>query len=170
MEHNMMSPFAPKGEVAQWRAIYRLFQNAEVGATVTYQVMADVLALHPVKDRARIQAAARQAARKFLQVDDRAVEVIPNEGYRLASAERQIPLAGAQVERAARVLDKGKDLTVHVRLDELSPEGRNIVQAMSLGFTQVAEYARQMTRRMEDHENRLSDVEAELQRLREDRG
>jgi len=158
-------PFGPKGEVAQWRTIYRLFQQAAVGDTVGYEEMAEALDLDPVAERHRVQAAARKAATNLLKVDDRAVEVVPNEGYRLVPAERQIPLAGQQVERAARVLDKGKDLTVHVRLDELSPEGRGIVQAMSLGFAQVAEYARQMTRRMEDHENRLADIETELKRL-----
>lgn len=163
-------PFEPKGEVAQWRTIYRMFQQAAVGDTVGYEEMAEALELDPVAERHRVQAAARKAATNLLKVDDRAVEVVPNEGYRLVPAERQIPLAGAQVERAARVLDKGKDLTVHVRLDELSPEARNIVHAMSLGFAQVAEYARQMTRRMEDHENRLSDIETELKRLSGRRG
>lgn len=144
-----------------------MFQQASVGDTVAYEAMATELELDPVADRHRIQAAARKAASHLLKTDDRAVEVVPNEGYRLVTAERQIPLAGSQVERAARVMEKGRDLTVHVRLDELSPEGRNIIQAMTVGFAQVAEYARQMTRRMEDHENRLADVEAELKRLSE---
>lgn len=162
-------PFAPKGEVAQWAVAYRVFQATEVGATITYADLADALEMDPVKDRHRIQAAARKAAEKFLTVDDRAVETIPEVGYRIATAERQIPLAGAQVEKATRSLEKGKDLTVHVRMEELSEEGRQIIHAMSIGFSAVAEYTRQISRRMEDHEGRLADVEAELKRLREER-
>jgi hypothetical protein len=162
-----MAPFAPKGEVAQWRVVYRLFQQAEVGATLTYDELGSALDMDPKEDRHRIQAAARKASEKFLRVDDRAVEVVPEVGYRLATAERQIPLAGAQVERATRSLEKGKDLAVHVRMEELSEEGRQIVHAMAVGFSAVAEYTRQISRRMEDHEGRLADVEAELKRIRE---
>lgn len=162
-----MAPFAPKGEIAQWRIVYRLFQQAEVGATLTYEELGKALDMYPAVDRHRIQAAARKAAEKFLKVDDRAVEVIPEVGYRLATAERQIPLAGAQVEKATRSLDKGKELAVHIRLEELSEEGRQIVHAMAVGFAAVAEYTRQISRRMEDHEGRLADVEAELKRIRD---
>lgn len=162
-------PFAPRGEVAQWAVVYRMFQATEIDAVITYDQLAEALDMDSATDRHRIQAAARKAAEKFLHIDDRAVETIPDVGYRLATAERQIPLAGAQVERATRSLEKGKDLTVHVRLEELSEEGRQIIHAMSIGFSAVAEYTRQISRRMEDHEGRLADIEAELKRLREER-
>lgn len=164
-----MSPFSPKGEVARWRIVYRILQETPVGATLTYEQVADALDLHPQQDRARIQTAVRRAGKQFLKVDDRAIEVVPDVGYRAVSAERHIPLAGDQVQRAVKTLEKGRDLTVHVRLDELSPEGRTIVHAMALGFSQVAEYARQMTRRVENHEDRLNDIEEELARLRNQR-
>ena len=163
-------PFAPKGEVAQWRIVYRTFQGAAVGDTVTYEQLADVLEVDPKADRVKIQAAARRAAKQLLGVDDRAVEVEPDVGYRLVPAVRQIPMAGKQVERAEHALSKGHDLTTHIRMDELTEQERVIVQSMALGFAQVAEWARHLGRRVEDHEGRLADVEAELKRLREERG
>lgn len=159
-------PFEPKGEIAQWRIVYRLFHEAEDDITLDYQLLGEALDLDPKADRHRIQAAARRAAKHLLETDDRAVEVIPNAGYKLVGAVRQIPMAGRQVERAGHALDRGKALTTHIRMTELSDQERQIVQTMALGFSQVAEWARQIGHRVEEHEGRLADIEAELDRLR----
>ena len=165
-----MAPFKPAGEIAQWRIVYDVFAAAEVSATITYEALGEALKLHPKDDRVRIQAAARQAAKHMLAQDDRAVETIPQVGYRVVPAIRHIPLAGQQVERAGKALDRGRALTTHVRLDELSEPERQIVQGMALMFAQVGEWTRQINRRVSDHEDRLSGVENELRRLREERG
>lgn len=159
-------PFEPKGEIAQWRVIYRMFQESDIDTVLDYATIGAALNLHPKNDRHRIQAAARRAAKQLLEVDDRAVEVVPDIGYKLVGAVRQIPMAGQQVERAGRALDKGKAFTTHIRMTELSDQERQIVHTMALGFAQVAEWARAIGRRVEDHEGRLSDIEAELERLR----
>lgn len=165
-----MTPFAPKGEIAQWRIVYRMLQQADIGQTISYEELAEALDLDSKADRHRIQDATRKAAKQFLTVDDRAIEVVPNIGYRLVPAVRQIPMAGQQVDRAGKALDRGRALTTHVRMEELSEQERQIVNTMALGFAQVAEWARQIGRRVENHEDRLADVEAELRRLREEKG
>lgn len=164
-----MVPFTPKGEVAQWRIVYRILQAAPVGEVVRYERLAEALDVDPKADRYRIQNAARQAGKHMLQQDDRAVEAVPDEGYRVVPATRQIALASGQIERATSALDKGRDLATNIRRDELSNQEQQIIQTMALGFAQVAEWARQIGRRVEDHEGRLSDIEAELQRIREER-
>lgn len=160
-------PFKPKGETAQWRIVYDLFKHTPVDDVITYEALGDQLGMHPRSDRHRIQAAARRAGAHLLTTDDRAIEVIPEQGYKLVPATRQIPLAGRQVEKASNALDRGHDLTSHIRLDELTEQERQVVHAMSLGFAQVAQWARQVGRRVEEHEGRLADIEAELARLRE---
>src|SRR6266704_1863702 len=169
MEHTLMSPFKPQGEIAQWRIAYDAFKAAAVGDEITYARLGELLSINPQDGRHRIQAAARQAAKKLLLTDDRAVETVPETRYRIVPAVRQIAMDGHQVERATKALEKGHDMSVHIRLDELSETERQVVQAMATGFSQVAEWARQIGRRVDDHEGRLSDVEAELKRLRENR-
>lgn len=161
-----MAPFKPVGEIAQWRMVYDEFRKTEVGETISYEDLATLLGVDAEVDRPRVQAAARLAARHLLELDDRAVETVPRVGYRIAPAVRQIPMAGHQVDRAGRALDKGKQLTTHVRLDELSEPERQIVHGMALMFAQVGEWARQINRRVDSHEDRLADVEAELRELR----
>lgn len=161
--------FQPKGPVAQWKICYEIFQKANVGDLVLYKTLAAALGMNVKRDLSRIHGAARKAGQELLRKNDRAIEAVYLEGYRIVGAARQISLAGGQVERATSALDRGRDLTTHVRLDELNPAERALVQAMSTGFAQVAVYARQIGRRIEDHEHRLSDVEAELRRLREER-
>lgn len=163
----VLMPFAPKGEIAQWRIIYQLFKAAPTGEAVSYETLAQAIDVDPERERHRVQAAARRAGPQLLATDDRAIEVIPDVGYRVVDAVRQVSLAGQQVERAGRSLDRGRDLTTHIRMDELSENERAIAQTMALGFAQVAEWARQIGRRFADHEDRLSDVEAELARLRD---
>jgi hypothetical protein len=160
-------PFKPKGELAQWRIVYRLLQEAEQDSTLTYDQLGEALDLDPVTDRHRIQVAVRRASKQLLEVDSRATEVVLEVGYKLVPAERQIPLAGQQVERASRALDRGSALTTHIRMNELDPHEQQIVQTMAVGFAQVAEWARQLNKRVESHDGRLADVEAELKRLRE---
>lgn len=165
--NTLMSPFKPKGETAQWRIVYDILRGASEGATVTYDQLAESLDMDPKADRARIQAAARKAASKLLETDNRAVEVHAETGYVMVPANRQIAMAGKQIERATHHIDKGKELTTHIQVDELSDRERGIVQAMLLGFSQVGEYVRQIGGRVDAHEDRLSDIEAELARLRE---
>lgn len=163
-------PFQPEGEIAHWRVVYKAFREAPAGTEISYGDLGTDLGLDPERDRHKIQAAARRASKQLLATDDRAVETVPMVGYRIASATRQIPMAGQQVERASRALDRGRDLTTHIRLDELAEPERQIVQGMALMFAQVGEWARQINRRVDDHQGRLSDIEAELRRLREQRG
>jgi hypothetical protein len=162
--------FKPIGEVARWRKVYRVFQKTPIGRTVTFRTLAAELEMDAEADRGSIRAAARMAAQELLRKEDRAVESVPGEGYRIVTAGRQIALAANQVERAATNLDRGRELTSHIRLDELNAQERQIVHTMALGFSQVAAWARQIGRRVEDHEGRLSDIEDELRRIREDRG
>lgn len=171
-----MSPFKPKGETAQWRIVYDVLQGAAEGETVTYDQLAESLDMHPRQDRHRIQAAARKAAAHLLETDNRAVEVHAETGYVMVPANRQIAMAGKQIERATHHIDKGKDLTTHIQVDELSDRERGIVQAMLLGFSQVGEYVRQIGGRVDAHEDqlfshadRLAGIERELARLRESR-
>lgn len=162
-----MSPFKPKGETAQWRIVYDIFRSTPEGATVTYDQLAEPLAMDPRRDRHRIQAAARKAATHLLEKDNRAIEVHTETGYVMVPANRQIHMAGKQIERATHHLDRGKDLTTFIQVDDLNDRERGIVQAMLLGFSQVGEYTRQLGGRVDSHEGRLADIEAELTRLRE---
>lgn len=160
-------PFKPKGDTAQWRIVYDLFTRTPVDQILTYESLGEALDIDPVTGRARIQAAARAASKHLLAQDNRAVEVITDTGYRLVHASRQIPLAGKHVTKASNALDRGRSLTSHVRLDELSETERQVVHSMSIGFSQVAEWARQITGRVESHEGRLADIEAELARIKD---
>lgn len=162
-------PFEPKGEIAQWRVVYRVFESTAVESVVTYAELAEVLDLDANTDRHRIQAAARRAGKHLLTTQDRAVETVPEVGYKVVVAARQIAMAGNQIERASHALDHGHALTTHIKMDELTEAERAIVQTMAVGFSQVINYAKQIGRRVEDHEGRLADVEAELKRLREER-
>lgn len=169
-------PFKPRGETAQWRIVYDAFRGANEGDTITYEQLADRLNLDARRDRHRIQAAARKAAAKLLETDHRAVDVQAETGYLVVPAKQHIALAGKQIERASHHLDRGKDLTTYVQLDDLTDRERGIIQAMLLGFSQVGEYVRQIGARTEahdgqlgEHAGRLADIEAELARLREQR-
>lgn len=162
-------PFEPVNETAQWRVVYDILLAAEVEKVVTYRELGEALELDPVRDRHRIQAAARHAAKKLLKQEDRAVETLTGRGYRLVPAQRNIALAGRQADRAGNALARGQDLTTHVRLDELSETERQIVSGMSLMFAQVGQWAKQVERRVDSHDGRLSDIEKELQRLRDER-
>ncbi len=161
--------FKPVGEKAQWKIVFDVFEQTTPGDTVSYRTLADALGMMVKGDLPRIQAAARKAGAELLRRRDRAVEAVTGEGYRVVPAAHQISMAGGQIERATNSLDKGRDLTTNIKMDELNEGDRALVQVVALGFAQVATYARQIGRRLTDHEDRLTDIEQELARMREER-
>lgn len=173
-------PFPPKGEVAQWRIVYHMFRDLKVSEVVGYETLAEALGVDPETQRNRIQAAARKAGQHLLVQDNRTVEAILGQGYRVVEASRQIAMAGQQVERAVTSLDKGREMAVHVDTTSMNDVQVRQAQNLAVMLSKTAEWARQITQRVADHddaivdhsvrfadhEGRFAGIEAELALLR----
>lgn len=149
-----MTPFEPVGETARWRIIYSLLEPLSTGSTLTYEQMGEALNLHPEDDRHSIQMAVRRAARESEQVDKRALEAVPNVGYRIVEPTEHGRLAVRQQQKSSRALKAGRSKVVNVDLNGVDPEVRKAFEVMAQAFSMQLDF----NRRMDVRQKRLEDA------------
>jgi hypothetical protein len=118
------TPFTPIGETARWRIIYNLLTGKDINDVLAYTEAAAALQVDAATQRHIIQGAVRRAAREFAVVDNRALEAVPNTGYRVVEAEEQLRLARYQQRRSSKALQRGRSLVSHADLSGVDPEVR----------------------------------------------
>lgn len=170
-----MSPFEALGERARWRIVYEdVLSGCDHGDTVTYEALGEALELDPDKDRHTIQMAVRRAAREFEEADKRALDAVPNVGYRVVDVAEHMQLARRQQQRSHHALKAGKSKVVNVDLSGIDPETRKAFEVMARAFAMQMDFNKRMDVRQRHLEEATNSVverqnrsEAEIARLRE---
>lgn len=147
-----MAPFKPHGERARWRLVYDLLCEAQINDVVTYENLGGVLGLKPGSERHEIQMATRRAAKEFLEVKHRAIEVQPNVGYRIVEPKEHLRLARGHNSKAGRALVRGHSTATNVDLTGMDMEMRRAFEAVALVMSKQMEF----NRRIEYRQNRLA--------------
>lgn len=154
----MPATFEPVGERARWRTVYELLKAQPVNGLLTYEEMGDALGLHPEHDRGIIQQAMHRAAREHERLDKRAVDVVPNQGYRVVEAPEHIGLARRQQRRSSRALVRGHSKAVNVDLNGVDPEVRKALEVLGHAFTLQMDF----NKRFEGKQARLEETVREI--------
>lgn len=151
--------FEPIGEKSRKDYALEVLREHDTGDVVTYESLAERVGS---EDRRVVQAAARDAGRDFLRFDQRAIEAVPNVGYRIVEPEGHLRLAEKQRVRSVRTLRRGELLVTSVDYNGLSDEGRRLAEGMARGFAHLIEANRRMDARVAVVE-RAQDAVAERQ-------
>lgn len=179
-----MSPFEAIGETARWRLIYNLLCQRNIGDILTYDTMADALDLHADDDRHAIQMAVRRAAKEYEEVNLRALEAVPNKGYRIVEPKEHMRLARRQQRKSRHALQSGHSKVVNVDLTGVDPEVRKAFEVTALGLSQLLDYSRRLdvgqrqltqaveaiTERSDRSESEIEALRKRLERLERERG
>lgn len=163
-----MSPFAPVGDQARWRALYDLLVTTSVDSIVTYDQLGAAVSLDPDADRHAIQMALRRAAQEFEEADKHALVAVPNVGYRVVEAQEHLTLAKDQQRRASRALVRGHSKVVNVDLAGVDPEVRNAFQVVAQAFSMQMEMSRRLDARQSNLEQVVRAVTAKQERSDEE--
>lgn len=153
-----MTPFEPAGEKARWRMIYDILVKRNIGDTVTYEEMAEVLALDAEADRHAIQMAVRRAAKQYESDDLRALDSVPNEGYRIVEPTEHMRLAQKQQKKSHKALQRGHSKVVHVDLSGLDPATRKTFEVVAQAFAMQMD----LNRRVDIRQKRLEEAVASV--------
>lgn len=156
----MAKPFEPIGEQARWRTLYDLLKRTEINGIVTYVQMGAVLQLHPEGDRDLLQKTMRIAAKRHLSLDHRAIEAVPNAGYRVVEAREQIGLAQRRQRRSQVQLHNGHSLASDIDMNALQPNERSFAQMVGMAFAMQMDFNRRL-------DVRKSRLEQTLETIRE---
>lgn len=169
-----MTPFTPAGDRARWRILYDLLVSRQPDDVVPYDELAEALDLHPVDDRHAIQMAMRRAAKEYEVLDKRAVEAIPNTGYRIVEAEEHLRLAKGQQKRSSKALARGQSKVVNVDLSNVEPEVRRAFDVVAQAFAMQMDFNRRTDVRQKRLEQAVNSIterhdrsEAEIEELRQ---
>jgi len=154
-----MSPFEPAGEQARWRIIYEILKTTPVDGLVTYEQLGEALELDPDKDRHAIQMAVRRAAQEYERGDKRALDAVPNEGYRVVKAGEHLDLAKRHGRKAGKSLQRGHSKAVNVDLSEVEdPEVRRALELTAQAFSLQMDFNRRFAVRQEQLEATVREI------------
>lgn len=144
--------FAPAGHTARWRILYGLLTELDPGETLTYEAMAEALDLDPHRDRAKIRSAITRAAAEHEVEDKRALQVVPNVGYRVADAGEHIRLARDHQRKSSRSLERGHSKVVNLDRTRLDPATRKLAELIGLAFQAQQDFNRRFDVRQQNLE------------------
>lgn len=158
----MTKPFEPAREDGRSdkRVVYDLVKDADPGRVFAYDELAAALQEGIGGDipHERIGRAARAASRQFLNDDQRALQVVPMIGYRIAKADDHAVMAQQHHRKAKRESQQSISLITNVRDSELSPEFRGLIRDLRVAFGAVAQMIHAAERRTQRVENVLDEV------------
>ena len=163
-----MTPFEPKGDKARWKLIYDILLKRNVGDTITYAEMAEVLELDADADRHAIQMAVRRAAKEYESADLRALDSVPNEGYRIVEPTEHMRLARKQQKKSHKALQRGHSKVVHVDLSGLDPDSRKAFEVVAQAFAMQMDFNRRMDIRQKRLEQSIASVNEKHDRSAEE--
>lgn len=153
-----MTAFEPVGEQARWRTLYYLIRDVAVGDLLSYEEMATALDLDPLKDRNIIQLAMRRAGRELETTNKRAVDAVPNQGYRVVEPEEHALLARRHQRKSNRSLVRGHSKVVNVDFNQMDPEARKAIELMASAFASQMDFNRRMDVRQANLEKAVEAV------------
>jgi hypothetical protein len=178
-----MSPFEPSGDRARWCVVYDLLVRAAIDETVTYEDLGSALDLDPAGDRHAIQMAVRRAAREHEVKDNRALDAVPNVGYRIVRVPEHLDLARRHQRKAGKSLERGRSKVDHVDLSGVDGDTRRAFEVVAQAFALQADFNRRLDVRQkrleqqvaaaqsaqEHTSDELTDLRARLERLEAER-
>ena len=159
-----MSPFNPIGERARWRTLYEIVRQTPTDSEVTYEALAAALALDPEADRHTIQLAMRRASKESEVKDARALEAVPNVGYRVVKSAEHLRLAKNQQKKSHNALVRGQSKVEHVDLAGMEPEIRRAFEVVAQAFAMQAEFMRRTDIRQRKVEAAIAEVQGQSSR------
>lgn len=155
----MRAPFEPIGEQARWKTVYELLAKAPMNGIITYAELGDALGLHPDDDRGLIQQAVHRASKEHEEKDRRAIDVVPNKGYRIVEPAEQLGLARRHQKKSGRSLARGASKVTNVDLNGLEPQVRAAFEVLGHAFRLQMDF----NRRFDVRQNRLEETVREIQ-------
>lgn len=160
--------FKPAGERARWRIVYDVLTSADIGDVVTYEQLGDELFLDPNSKRNAIQMAIRRAAAEYEKEDHRALEAVPNIGYRVIYPEDHLRVARGHQKKANHSLERGHSKVVNVDISHLDPELRHTFEIVARAFSVQLDFNRRFTVRQDRIEQAMSGLEKRSERSSEE--
>lgn len=142
----------------QWQVIYDHLSVMRVGELVEYETLQDLL---PGVAASSVRTAFHGAARRQLEDQQWAFENIRGVGYRKVHPREQDRLAKGHERRSRRQVRRAVRLVENVKVSMLTQEERRKMREHGDHLRRLEEFARRLSRRTDNVEERVAVTEKE---------
>lgn len=125
-----MTPFTAKADQAAWRTIYEHLVAMKVGELLTHSDLAELIP-HIIGP----ESSLRRAILELQNAHSRTLDNVRGEGWRIAHAREHAGIARKGRQRAARQIDRSRQVVVHTRVEDLTPQEREAHRTVLDGLT-----------------------------------
>lgn len=154
----MSAPFETIGEKARWELVYPMLAGTPTADVITYEEVAEVLDLEPLKDRGTIQQVIRDAAKRHLEQDGRAIESVPNVGYRVVKNHEHLRLAQGFQKRSKKALQRSHKTIVCTDMSGMTFEDKQRFDQAGQAIGALIDLTRRLDLRQRHLEHALGTV------------
>jgi methyl-accepting chemotaxis protein len=149
-----MTPFTPKGDVAEWRLIYKELQGRAPGYVLTLERVEEILGRELGQNRVPIYRANKELEER----DRRTLATVRGVGYRVAEANEHLGLALNHSDRAKHQLRRGIQRSASTNRAEVTPDMAARVESFEYTASRLVEFAGSMAKAIDQHEADLRDL------------
>lgn len=131
--------FETIGEKSRRQIVVDLVETVDYGGIIEYDTLADALS---VEDKGVIQAAVHAAKPAIERAHAKAVEAIPNVGYRVVLPSEHGLLATKQQRKSRRAIVRAKSKIDNVDLNKLSDTEKAVIAIYGAVLASQIEFSR----------------------------
>lgn len=115
----MAALFRPKDKIAEWRKIYEVLGELQVGDVLRYDALDEILARSFLEEGAKRNPMDR-ARRELEEADHRTVMAVPGVGYRIVEPREHLTLAGSHQQRSRRQIVRAQQKLTSTEITALN--------------------------------------------------
>jgi hypothetical protein len=157
-----MTPFQPKGDVAEWRLLYDELKGKPPGHIITLERIEEILGRSVADNRLPVY----RATKELENVDRRTLATVRGVGYRVAAADEHLGLALNHSGRARRQLQRGIKRSAATNRSEITPDMAARLESFEYTAGRLVEFASHMARAIDKHSEELKELREEGQAIK----
>lgn len=152
-----MTPFVPKGAVAEWRLVYDVLKVLKPDDVISTEEIEGALGRPLGKNRSPVY----RAAKELQQVNRRALATVRGVGYRVAEPTEHFGLAMERSDRARVQLKKGIAIADATDLSLLPNDQAERLEALANLMTRGFEFMKILAIQVDAQTNLIESVKSE---------
>jgi biotin operon repressor len=150
-----MTPFVPKGDAAEWRAIYGYLVTLAPDTVVTIKKIEELLGRDLGQNRSPVYRAIKELERNH----SRTLATVRGTGYRVAQPQEHLGLSLSHSSRARRNLKRGYERSTSADRAMLEPVMAARLEAYEATTSRLIQFLGHMARTIDQQAHRIGEVE-----------
>lgn len=154
-----MTPFEPKGDVAEWRVVYDRLKELRPGDTITTEDLEELLGRPLGQNRSPVYRATRELETN----NSRTIATVRGTGYRIVEPSEHLGLGLSHSSRARRQLRRGLQRSESADRRGLTPTVAARLEAFEATTSRLVEFLGHMSKTVDQQGEEIRDLKKDNQ-------